>query len=79
MALLEKEKIDLLVTFRNVNVFWREKEKIYEDSLSFLQKKMFLENYVIYSNQINKDDFSNLLAWAQSLEDLTKTKKVKFF
>lgn len=76
MALLEKEKIDLLVTFRNLNVFFREKEKIYEDSLSFLQKKMFLENYVIYSNQINKEDFSNLLAWAQSLEDLTKTKKV---
>jgi len=72
---LEKE-VDAIVIFKNTHASVQEKDQIFEDSVSQILKNPDVSNYAIYSNQINRNDPSNLLAWAQSLDTLTKNNKV---
>ena len=76
ITLLEKEKIDSIVVFKTINACIHENGRIYEDSLNGFCKNPSIITYVIYSNQINRGDPSNLLAWAQTLENLLKNHKV---
>jgi len=73
---LEKEKIDSIVVFKTINAYIHENGRIYEDSLNRFCRNPSITTFVIYSNQINKDDPSNLLAWAQTLDNLLQKQKV---
>lgn len=55
-----------------------ESYRTYEESVNKFCKNLEITPYTIYKNQINRDDPSNLLAWADSLDNLTKHNKVYF-
>ena len=79
MGFLEKEKIDAVLIFKNTHAFIQDKDRIYEETISKILKNPNVANYVIFNNQINRDDQSNLLAWAQTLDNVTKNNKVTKF
>ena len=76
IVLLEKEKIDSIIVFKNTNAIIHENNRFVEDSISKVCKNPNISTYIIYSNQINRDDPSNLMAWAQTLDSLAKNNKV---
>lgn len=51
-------------------------ECVYEDFITDFAKKNGLLKYPIYSYQINLNDNSNLMAWAQEIDILAKRNKV---
>lgn len=75
-AALHKENVETAVFFKRTRVVLCEKEEIFEDSASSFTKTRFIENFTIFSNQINRSDPSNLLAWAQVLDNLSRNHKV---
>lgn len=70
-------KISVIVIFKKANMYT--KYCSFDDFASDFGKKNNIQIIEIYSYQINLNDNSNLMAWAQNIDNLTKKNKVLFF